>query len=106
MMRTYSLLLLPLFAAGCATSFTGDAQFPGGASGCKAKCETDGLTMESFVYAGEYSTACVCGPKSRAGGTAPTSAGGAAPTSAGGAAMVAPSAGVVMQMQKARQASR
>lgn len=45
--------------AGCTTTFEGDAHFPGGASACQAQCEQDDLEMASFVYVGEFSSACV-----------------------------------------------
>lgn len=45
---------------GCATSFVGDAQFPGGALGCFKQCQKIGMEMASFVYVGEYSSACAC----------------------------------------------
>ncbi len=48
--------------AGCATSFTGDAHFPGGARGCYDHCQGAGMQMGSMVYMGEYSSACVCEP--------------------------------------------
>ena len=47
----------------CATSFTGDAQFPGGALGCFKQCQKIGMEMATYVYVGEYSTACACKPK-------------------------------------------
>ncbi len=47
----------------CATSFVGDAQFPGGALGCFKQCQKIGMEMATYVYVGEYSTACACKPK-------------------------------------------
>lgn len=38
----------------------GDAHFPGGATRCFKQCEKAGMDMASFVYVGEYSTACAC----------------------------------------------
>jgi hypothetical protein len=51
-----------LTLGGCATSFTGSAHFPGGASGCFEHCKKQGMEMGAFVYAGSYSDACVCEP--------------------------------------------
>ena len=51
---------------GCATSFVGDAQFPGGALGCFKQCQKIGMEIASFVYVGEYSSACACKLKSTA----------------------------------------
>jgi hypothetical protein len=50
---------------GCAmpTAFEGDPKFPGGAAGCWKKCQGQNLDMASFVYVGEYSTACACKPR-------------------------------------------
>src|SRR5690606_12858421 len=45
-----------------ATSFIGDAQFPGGPDACRSRCSQDGLKEAAYVYAGEYSSACVCAP--------------------------------------------
>jgi hypothetical protein len=58
------VLALGLTLVGCATSFTGDAMFPGGERGCMDKCAASGMTMGAFVYMGDYSTGCVCQPKS------------------------------------------
>ncbi|CAN5635711.1 hypothetical protein BH09MYX1_BH09MYX1_30770 [soil metagenome] len=53
-----------LAVSGCgATSFDGNAYVPGGANGCYKKCEAAGMSMASFVYVGEFSTACVCALK-------------------------------------------
>jgi hypothetical protein len=54
------IALLLLLAGGCATSFTGSPQVEGGRPGCERKCASMGLEMQSFVFMGEYSTACVC----------------------------------------------
>lgn len=54
--------VLAFCAGGCQTNFVGAAKFPGGIDGCETRCEKDGLKMGAFVYAGEYSTACVCEP--------------------------------------------
>ena len=45
------------------TAFEGSAQFPGGALGCFKQCQKVGMEMASYVYVGEYSTACACKPK-------------------------------------------
>lgn len=45
------------------TAFEGSAQFPGGALGCFKQCQKVGMDMASYVYVGEYSTACACKPK-------------------------------------------
>jgi hypothetical protein len=81
-------------AGGCATSFVGDAYYPGGASACFTTCANQRMEMGGFVYLGEYSSACVCQP-AHGGGAAP---GGA---SAGGAGSAV---GVVMQMRSAQEA--
>jgi hypothetical protein len=80
--------------SGCtapSTQFTGKPKFPGGLDGCRAACTKDGLEMGAFVYSGEYSTSCVCRPKS------------AAPPAAG--ADAAPAAGVEVQTQAAAAAA-
>lgn len=81
-----SLFALAIVGSGCATSFTGDAHFPGGARGCYAQCQAEGMVMASFVYMGEYSTGCVCAPAS-----APAAAAGS------GAVAGAAAVGVVLQ---------
>jgi hypothetical protein len=45
-------LLAAFLLTGCATSFTGDAHFPGGPGGCEARCQSDQMVMEAFVYLG------------------------------------------------------
>jgi hypothetical protein len=47
-------------AAGCATSFSGDAHVAGGVAGCEAKCKAWGLEFAGMVAMGEYSDACIC----------------------------------------------
>ncbi len=47
----------------CATTFVGESHFPGGALGCFKQCQKIGMEMATFVYVGEYSTACACRPK-------------------------------------------
>jgi hypothetical protein len=57
-----------LLASGCATTFMGSAEVEGGRAGCEKKCAGVGLTMQAFVFMGEYSTACVCEPPGRTQG--------------------------------------
>lgn len=79
-------------AAGCATSFTGDAHVVGGAAGCEAKCKAWGLEFAGMVAMGEYSDACVCrrpGEKTALLDDAASAAGSAA--------------GVVMHMRRAEE---
>ena len=61
------VVLVLCSTTSCATSFIGDAQFPGGALGCFKQCQKIGMEMASYVYVGEYSTACACKPKVAAG---------------------------------------
>ena len=58
------ILVAALCFGGCdyPTSFQGSAKFPGGARGCWDRCAREGTEMASFVYVGEYSTACACRP--------------------------------------------
>lgn len=83
---------------GCATTFVGDAQFPGGAPGCFKQCQAGGMEMASFVYVGEYSSACAC--KLKAIAPAP----GAASNADVDGAVVAAGAGVEMQRRRAEAA--
>ena len=53
--------------SGCATSFTGDAHVPGGASGCQSACSAQGLEMVGMVLMGEYSDGCICKVRGRSG---------------------------------------
>jgi len=80
----------------CATSFVGDARFPGGALGCFKQCQRVGMEMASFVYVGEYSTACACKTKTTAAATAQPSADGDIE-----GAVVAAAAGVELQRRAA-----
>jgi hypothetical protein len=75
----------------CQTTFTGDPKFPGGPRGCYDKCIHDGMMMTAFVHAGEYSTACVCGPAPRVAEAGPQGA------------PVAAAVGVMAQMRAAQQ---
>ena len=52
--------VLVMMAAGCATSFTGNAHVNGGVAGCEAKCKAWGLDLAGMVAMGEYSDACIC----------------------------------------------
>jgi hypothetical protein len=72
MLRRLVLVLLALSAAGCRTEFTGDAHFPGGPQACSVKCATDGMEMASFVYSGEFASACICQPRGAARSQAST----------------------------------
>jgi hypothetical protein len=84
-----------LLVTACATSFYGDAMFPGGARHCWDKCRGLNLEMASFVYVGEYSTACVCKPQ----GTAARALNGEHDQ----AAVVAAAAGVELQRRRLEQ---
>lgn len=55
-------LFVGLGLASCAspTSFEGEAKFPGGLDGCRRQCAARRLDFGSFIYIGEYSTACAC----------------------------------------------
>jgi len=83
---------------GCATSFVGDAQFPGGAPGCFKQCQAGGMEMATFVYVGEYSSACACRLKANAPGLSSS-----ANADADGA-VVAAGAGVEMQRRRGETA--
>jgi hypothetical protein len=65
MYQRWMLLCALAFAAllsSCgATSFKGQAKFPGGAPACFTHCQKRSMQMENFVYLGAYSSACVCG---------------------------------------------
>jgi hypothetical protein len=83
---------------GCATSFVGDAQFPGGAAGCYKRCQAGGMEMASFVYVGEYSSACACRLKATVAAQSSSSV-----LDVDGA-VVAAAAGVEMQRRRAEAA--
>ena len=53
-------LSFPLMLGCATTAFAGAARVEGGPRGCYHKCRDQRMEMESFVYMGEYSTACVC----------------------------------------------
>lgn len=91
--------VLALSITGCgATSFEGSAYFPGGAPACMSHCASANMEMDSFVFMGAYSTACICRLKT-AGGHARANGGSAGATS--GAAV----AGIVIQRQRAAAAN-
>lgn len=53
-------LLILLLSSGCATNFTGSAYVQGGAEGCTAKCQEQGMELAGMVFLGEYTSGCVC----------------------------------------------
>jgi hypothetical protein len=81
------------------TSFEGRAQFPGGPQGCYHHCQQAGLEMATFVYVGEYSTACACKLRS-----VPVAAPVA--TSGDDEAVVAAAAGVELQRRRIEEQQR
>jgi hypothetical protein len=82
-------------AAGCATSFTGDAHVPGGPAGCRDVCGSYGMDLAGMVAMGEYSDGCICKVRGQA-----ASSDGQSLAVAG----AAPSAvGVVMAMRARQQ---
>jgi len=94
-MKRLAWWLILAALAGCTTptEFTGKPKFPGGLDGCRAACTRDGLEMGAFVYSGEYSTSCVCRPRTEA------------TPAAGADADAAPTAGVEVQTQAAAAAA-
>jgi hypothetical protein len=72
-MRSIGVAVL-LMISGCTTVFYGQPMFPGGPRGCQVHCAQNGLQMSSFVYAGEYSTACICSPQGQPAAAADTDA--------------------------------
>jgi hypothetical protein len=67
-MRKTSAILFLLFLSACSTRFTGSAKFPDGPMGCYRRCTaTKAFEMDSYVYMGDYSTACVCRVKGNLG---------------------------------------
>lgn len=92
--RVMFLCLFVLSLGACATTFKGDAQFPGGPRGCYDRCEKAGLTMTSYVFVGEYSSGCVCSLKRK-----PTSASDGA-SAQSSAATSAAAVAVMRQMQE------
>ena len=94
-----SSFALILVSSGCATSFTGDAHYPGGARACFAKCASEQMQMSGFVYMGEYSSACVCEPR-RTGAVAVASTG---VVGGAGAAGATGAVGVILQARMQQQ---
>jgi len=96
-----------LVASGCATSFTGDAHYPGGARACFAKCASEQMQMSGFVYMGEYSSACVCEPR-RTGAVAAADEEVASNTEIGGAGAAGGTGavGVILQARQQQQQQR
>src|SRR5260221_4442613 len=94
------LLLVALCFGGCQppTSFEGEAKFRGDVGGCRQRCLEQHLEMASFVYVGEYSTACACKPAQAAG----------QPLAVGDeeGAIVAAAAGVELERPRAAQQQR
>jgi hypothetical protein len=70
--------------SACATTFTGDAHYPGGAAACHADCQKQNMQMSAFVYSGEFSSSCVCRPMGAVGAAEDD---GAVDTSAAAAAV-------------------
>ncbi|MDX2053947.1 MAG: hypothetical protein SFV15_16210 [Polyangiaceae bacterium] len=69
-MKIIGIFLSATLVMGCATTFYGAAEFPGGASGCFEHCKSKRMKMSAFVYSGEYSTSCICAPRSSDGAEA------------------------------------
>jgi hypothetical protein len=84
---------------GCQTTFYGNPAFPDGAPGCFKTCQRQNMEMASFVYVGEYSTACACKPR-----VASAHADSARPEG-DEAAIVAAAAGVDMQRRRMQEQS-
>jgi hypothetical protein len=82
-----------LLLSGCGTMFFGSSHYPGGPKACQTDCRAKGLAMSAFVFAGEYSTACVCGPRE-------------AESSSSGAATTAASVAVATMMRQQQAASQ
>ncbi len=93
-----------LVSGGCATSFTGDAHYPGGARACFAKCASEQMQMSGFVFMGEYSSACVCEPR-RTGAVAAAGEVVASNSEVGGAgaAGATGAVGVILQARMQQQ---
>src|SRR4051812_36281271 len=109
-LRGVSLLgVVSVLWTGCTppTSFEGESKFPGGAEGCYRRCSEQRMEMASFVYVGEFATACACRLQT-APVPPPVGAPAAAPRAAAddSASMVAASAGVEMQRRRAEEAAR
>jgi hypothetical protein len=93
---TAVVCLLGIFGCQTPTSFEGEAKFPGGPRGCFDRCASQQMDMASFVYVGEYSTACACQPR-HASGAATSS------NERVSAAVVAAAAGAEMQRRRIQQ---
>lgn len=98
-MAGLSMGLLALVGCHQPTSFEGKAKFPGGVNGCRRQCASRELEMASFIYIGEYSSACACKPRAAAGQLGVQSADG-------DAAIAAAAAGVELQRRAAEQQQR
>jgi hypothetical protein len=83
--------VVAFLAAGCATSFTGEAHVEGGPSGCRAKCKAWGMDLSGMVAVGEYSDACICRVSGKGTGGDESGAVGAA------------AVGVISQMREAEE---
>ena len=84
---------LALAACGMPTSFKGEAKVPGGRVGCEEKCRLLGMELAGMVVMGEYSDGCICAVPNR-----PSTAEARALLMVGASGVVAPAAGVRMQM--------
>jgi len=104
MFKLAMFAILSTLALGCQTQFTGDPKFPSGVSGCKATCRASGMVMLGFVYSGEYSTSCVCGPASSSAAPGSQRAASNVRVVMQAAAVAAANAGVAMQQQRAARA--
>ena len=94
---SFGVCLIAMVVQGCTTNFIGSAKFPGGARGCWERCQADGMEMATFVYVGEYSTACACRSKALQGQAQSDASNGEQ------AAVVAAAAGVALQRRRAEQ---
>ena len=86
-----TIAALAFLAAGCATSFTGEAHVEGGPTGCRAKCKAWGMDLSGMVAVGEYSDACICKVRGKDSGGDESAAVGAA------------AVGVITEMRAAQQ---
>jgi hypothetical protein len=102
--------IVSALCASCSmpTSFEGESKFPGGAEGCFHKCQEQRMEMASFVYVGEFATACACRLQTAAvpaPGMPAAGAPHAAETDDSGAVLAA-STGVEMQRRRREAAQR
>jgi len=81
------------------TSFKGEPKFPGGPTGCYERCREYEMDMATFVFVGDYSTACACKLKEtkRSSGAQPVD---------DQAATVAAAAGVELQRRRIEEQQR